>query len=48
MREQLEHGDSRVTEPLINGVGCEERDCVDDVEWRPANEELQHDDDEHF
>lgn len=46
--QQLQVGNGFVAERLVDQRRVEEGDGVDDVEWRPANEEFENDDEQHF
>lgn len=45
LSQELHERDAGVAESFVQGSWSEERHGVDDVEWRPADEELEDDDD---
>jgi len=46
--QQLEEAYRSVAEVLVDNFMIKQRDCVDYVERRPADEELQHNDEQHL
>lgn len=46
--QELQERNARIAETFIKGSGSEEGQRVDHVEWRPANEKFEYDDDQHF
>lgn len=48
VRQQLEETDGRVAQIVVHGARPEQGHRVDDVQGRPAQEELQHDHEQHL